>query len=147
MLRLHPVKLYKVSEINSFQPGRLQECVCFWKCSWYHPPWEGSLRSVEQTGARPARLTPADSLFLPLARRPLTVCLRLCHAVRGLSLKGDTKPRSRGCTKTHVNVFTILCRLFNSAYCPSDEPLLKSEQEGEQLFLMVLMSCLNLAVG
>lgn len=147
MLRSHPVKLYKLSEINSFQSGCLQECVCFWKCSWYHPPWKGSLRSVEQTGAGPARLTPADSLFLPLARRPLTVCLRLCHAVRGLSLKGDTKPRSHGSTKTHVNVFTMLCRLFNSAYCPSDEPLLKSEQEGKKLFLMVLMICLNLAVG
>lgn len=43
----------------------------------------------------PAKLTPADSLFLPLARCPLTVGLHLCDRVRGPPLKLDTtKPRS-----------------------------------------------------
>lgn len=48
----------------------------------------------------PAKLTPADSLFLPLARRPHTVGLHLCDRVRGPPLKLDTtKPRSPHCTK------------------------------------------------
>lgn len=48
----------------------------------------------------PAKLTPADSLFLPLACRPLTVGLQLCDRVRGPPLKLDTtKPRSPHCTK------------------------------------------------
>lgn len=48
----------------------------------------------------PAKLTPADSLFLPLARRPLTGGLQLCDRVRGPPLKLDTtKPRSPHCTK------------------------------------------------
>lgn len=48
----------------------------------------------------PAKLAPADSLFLPLARRPLTVGLHLCDRVRGPPLKLDTtKLRSPHCTK------------------------------------------------